>query len=105
MPCLRLRTHAPACHCASITQCHTRSHALLQTCVVANITGRQIEYYDSLNSVDRTTIESLLRWVGDDYRDKYGCEPEGNFDVRCLARLLNQDAVLACLLPMPGRRF
>lgn len=32
---------------------------------------QQIEYYDSLGGVDHATISSLLRWVEDEYADKY----------------------------------
>ena len=55
--------------------------ARAQVCAVANFRDRQLEYYDSLNSVNRDTTNGILRWVGDDYRDKYGGDPEGRFDV------------------------
>jgi hypothetical protein len=54
---------------------------MLQTCVVANIRDTQLEYYDSLGSVDSSTTESILRWVDDEYRSKYSSEPSGKFDV------------------------
>jgi hypothetical protein len=38
---------------------------------VLNFKERRIEYYDSLGEVDRKTINNLLKWVEDEYADKY----------------------------------
>ena len=60
------------------------SLVLVQTCTVANFRDQQLEYYDSLGSVCQNTVTSMLRWVTDDYNDKYGEAPTGAYDVRPL---------------------
>jgi hypothetical protein len=67
----------------------------VQTCVVANFRDEQLEYYDSLGSADALTIESMLRWVREDFADKYAGEPLGKYDVRCLP-------TAPCLQVAPG---
>ena len=44
---------------------------ILQTCAAINFGEQRVEYYDSLGGVDNETINSLLRWVEDEYADKY----------------------------------
>lgn len=54
----------------------------MQTCAVLNFAEQRIEYYDSLGGVDEHTIDSLLRWVEDEYVDKYKQPPPERFQVR-----------------------
>ena len=44
---------------------------ILQTCSAINFGEQRVEYYDFLGGVDSETINSLLRWVQDEYVDKY----------------------------------
>jgi hypothetical protein len=53
----------------------------LQTCAALNFRDKQIEYYDSLGGVDRATIQGLMRWVQDEYKDKYGKAAPPEFQV------------------------
>lgn len=55
---------------------------MLQTCAVLNFRDCQVEYYDSLLSVDHSTVKNLLRWVEDEFSDKYGGEVPDAFKVR-----------------------
>lgn len=54
---------------------------VLQTCAVLNFHDEKVEYYDSLNGVDRPTIAALLHWVEDEYMDKYEGELPDKFKV------------------------
>lgn len=50
---------------------------------MANIRDRKLEYYDSLGGYDEFVGKSVLRWVTDDFNDKYGANTDkGNHDVR-----------------------
>jgi hypothetical protein len=54
----------------------------MQTCAVIIFERQRIEYYDSLGGVDDNTIECLLRWVEDEYADKYKKPLPESFQVK-----------------------
>lgn len=66
----------------------------MQTCAVLNFKEQRIEYYDSLKGVDSTTINSLLRWVEDEYADKYSEDLPERFQVGSSCAVLWDAALL-----------